>query len=169
MTNKNIGRGSMKLKESLNIEEGLTAYIRNKETGEVRKLILKKPYSKYTLWEKFLKWIGRDPYPGTMTSWGLEQVAKRYANVSGAEYIDQVAAYDGSTWYKKTVTPTVSNATITIKNDTDPFSGGTLYTQVGLFNSSGSSAHNTVAVSIDLTDSSTIEWWVQFELTFQGA
>jgi len=156
----------MKFKENITIEESLVAYIRDRKTGKVTRVVLKKPYSKYTIWEKFLKRIGKDPYPGTMTEWGLERIAKCYANLSGQEHVDQIGAKYNSSWVKKSVTPILYERTLIIQNDNDVFSGGHNYTQIALFSSSGSNPHNTIDISLDLSGASDIDWWVRIDLEF---
>jgi len=158
-------------KEKVKIEDALVIYIRDKKTGKVTKKWIKKLWKDMTLWEKILHILHIKRQPGTVTSTGLNNIAKAYGNTS-PRYPDKLSAHSTSGWTHVSMDstyPVVVGNTLTLRNLENPFPGGSAYDAVGWTNTSdGDSVHGSISVDVDLSSQSNLDFWVEIEIVFSA-
>ncbi len=160
----------MSFREQIKVEEGLTIYIRDRRTKKIiRKIEVKKPWSRLSWWEKLLIKLGLKKYPGTFYSIGLEQVARCFGNVSGypvnqvgAKYVD---GGGGTVWASSENSYDSGTHELVIKNENNPFPGGHRYEQIFTRNSAQSN-YNYITAIVDLQGNSSVEWWAEVRFKF---
>jgi len=163
----------MVFREKMTIEESLKVYIKYPD-GHIEERWVKKPWSKMNLLEKILHVTHIKRQPGTMHNYGLECIARLYANDGNQRPVTNVLASTdagsppSSFGESKTGTVTyVATGKVNVTNEDDPFPGGSNYYNVGVNNvSDGGSFHNYIGVTIELGGNPDVDWWVEIEFTF---
>lgn len=162
----------MTFRETIDIEERLTVYIRNNETGKIKEYVIKKPWKEMSLWEKILHWTHIRRRPGTISTAGKEAVARLYGGVAGGTHavIDRVSHNSGG-WIagnaKTCVIAEPATGTVTYTNEATPWAATTAATSVGLVSSGYDYTlpYHTITLAGTLKTSSDYNWWVKIELT----
>lgn len=160
----------MSFREHIRVEEGLTIYIRDRRTKKIiKKIEVKKPWSKLSWWEKFLIRLGLKRYPGTILDAGFEQICRCWGNISGYP-INQIGAHytdsgGGVVWKTSENSYEATTKELVVKNESNPFPGGHQYNEVYVRNSA-KSEYNYIYVSVNLLGNSDVEWWAEIRFKF---
>ena len=159
----------MSFKDKIEIHEKLTVYVRNKDTGETKTKVIKKPWFEMTLLEKFLHVTGIKRQPGTIQNIGKDACAKLYGGATvGPAYaaINRVGV-SVSDWKTATITwGGTGTGVVTYDNEANPWSSGIDTSNILLGNSGfASNPYHSISLSGSMKVSSSYDVWVEVELT----
>lgn len=159
----------MPFKEKIKIEERLTIYIRNKDTGEVTTIEVKRPDSKKTIWDKILERIGIKAKIGSVTNVGFWQIGREIGGIGTSRPINQMGAYYDTTWLWKTSNNQIieggPKSTLVIDNEANPWTEAYNFNHVGCQCSTGPIIYNTIPVTVN-NGAGILEWWAEIQFVF---